>query len=224
MKIGLLLVDDHAMLRAGIRNVLEAEETFKVLKEEAQSSEQAMELVKKLEPQVVLMDLKMPSIGGLKAISNILARTPDTKILVLTRVVNTIYAARVLKAGGSGYILKSNPTDELVRAIKKVASGQTYLSREIAEKLAHDKVTGKGDSPFDKLSRQEMQMVFSVIRGEKTNVIAKRHHIATKTVNSYRYRVFGKLGFKNNVQLTLLAVQSGLIDADEDFNHFPDDH
>ncbi len=214
--ITILTADDHALFRTGIRHLLKTEKGFKVIEKEAESGEEAIKLVKQLKPQVVLMDLKMQGIGGLKAISMILSYAPDIKVLVLTSITQGGYPVRALKAGAMGYVLKSAPAEALIRAIKAIARGQRYLSPEISHQLAYNGATRQGNSPFDNLSRQEMQMVLNVIRGEKINAIAAQHHIQTRTVNSYRYNIFRKLGVKNDVQLTLLAVRHGLIDADAD--------
>lgn len=212
--IQVLIVDDHALVRSGISQLLAMEKNIEVVGE-ADSGEEAVKLASELLPTVILMDIKMPGIGGLEATVRIMRKHPDIKILVLTSVTSHIYTKRLFEAGAAGYVTKNAPPDQLVNAIKKVAIGQRYITPELASQMVSSNLDGKGDSPFDRLSKRELQVTLQIIRGEKSKAVASEHHIATKTVNSYRYRAFDKLGIKNNVQLALLAIQHGLLEADE---------
>ncbi len=213
--ISVLIVDDHAVARQGVRRILEGDNSFNIIGE-ADCGESAIKLAKENRPQVILMDLKMPDMDGLVTTQRILRYQPDTKILVLTSIDNDIYPPRLLKAGAVGYLTKHTEPSELVKAIKAVASGRRYIDANIANQMAYNSATQKAGSPFDRLSDREMQVVLRIIRGEKPKQVANSHHISSKTVNSYRYRVFEKLGIKNDVQLTLLAIQHGLLEVEEE--------
>ncbi len=212
--IDVLIVDDHAVVRHGIRKLLEEDKELRVIAE-ADSGETAVQLVKELVPEVVLMDIKMPGIGGFEASCRILRYNPDIKVLVLTSVTNDLYPTRFIKAGAAGYLTKNSEGKELIKAIKAVSSGQRYISWEISNQMACNSVTKNGKSSFDTLSRREMQVVFRIIKGRKAKEIASEHYLSSKTVNSYRYRIFEKLGIRNDVELTLMAIRHGLIDVDE---------
>lgn len=212
--IQVLIVDDHTLVRSGISQLLSSEKNIEVIGE-AESGEEAVKLASELMPTVILMDIKMPGIGGLEATIRIMRKHPDIRILVLTSVTSSIYTNRLFQAGALGYVTKNAPAEQLITAIKKVASGQRYITPELASQMVSNNLDGKGDSPFDRLSKRELQVTLQIIRGEKSKSVASEHHIATKTVNSYRYRAFDKLGIKNNVQLALLAIQHDLLEADE---------
>lgn len=212
--ITVLIVDDHAVVRAGISQLLARDMSIKVVGE-AESGEEAIKLVKAFEPDVVLMDIKMPDMDGFEATAQIMHDNADVRVLALTSVTSSVYTTRMLKAGACGYITKKAPADQLIIAIKKVALGQRYISPDLASQMVSNNLDGKGDSPFDRLSKRERQVVLQVIRGEKSKTVAEGYDIASKTVNSYRYRAFDKLGVKNNVQLALLALQHGVLKADE---------
>ena len=213
--INVLLVDDHDLVRGGIRKILNDTAGIKVVAE-ARSGEEAVQLSRKMHPQVVLMDVKMPGIGGFEATRKLLRNDPDVKILIVTTCNNDIYPARLLQLGAVGYITKGSTTDEMVQAIRAVHSGQRYISPDIASRLAFRHVTDKEQSPFESLSERELQVMLMITKGVKVQEIAEQLHLSPKTVNSYRYRIFEKLGIKNDVELTLLAIRHGLISESEE--------
>lgn len=212
--INVLLVDDHDLVRTGIRKILTEVSGIKVVAE-AKTGEEAVQLGRKHNPQVVLMDVKMPGIGGFEATRKLLRMDPDIKVLVLTTCDNDLYPARLLQIGASGYITKGSSMEEMVQAIRAVHAGQRYISPEIASRLAFRHVSEKEESPFDSLSERELQVMWMITKGTKVQDIADKLCLSPKTVNSYRYRIFEKLGVKNDVELTLLAIRHGLIESEE---------
>ena len=211
--INVLLVDDHDLVRAGIKKILDDVSGIKVVGE-VNSGEEAVKLARKLNPNVVLMDVKMPGIGGFEATRKLLRVDPDIKVLVLTICDNDLYPARLMQAGAAGYITKNASMDEMVRAIRAIHSGQRYISAEIANRLAFRHVTDQEASPLDLLSERELQVMMMITRGISVPKIADRLHLSTKTVNSYRYRIFAKLKIKNDVELTLLCIRYGVADSE----------
>jgi len=210
--ISILLVDDHKIVRSGIRHIIDATPGLRVVAE-ADSGEDAVDCVKEHQPDVVLMDLQMPGIGGLEATRTIVRQNPETKILVLTVCDDDIFSVRLLKSGALGYLTKGCESDELLKAIKQVAGGERYLSPELAQQLALKRFDGDEEvSPFEDLSGRELQVMLMITKGLKVPEIAEKLHLSTKTINTYRYRLFAKLNLKNDVELTHLAIQYELID------------
>ena len=212
--INVLLVDDHDLVRTGVRKILEETNGIKVVGE-ASNGEDAVKICRKLNPNVVLMDVRMPGIGGFEATRKLVRQDPDLKILVLTTCDNDIYPSRLLQLGASGYLTKGCSMDEMVQAIRAVHAGQRYISPEIANRLAFRHVTDKDQSPFESLSERELQVMLMITKGVKVQEIADKLHLSPKTVNSYRYRIFEKLGIKNDVELTLLGIRHGLIESED---------
>ena len=212
--INVLLVDDHDLVRAGIKRILSDVSGIKVIGE-ACSGEEAVKLGRKLKPQVVLMDIKMPGIGGFEATRKLIRIDPDIKVLVVTICNNDLYPARLLQVGASGYLTKGATMEEMIQAIRAVYSGQRYISPEIASRLAFRHVNDKEESPFEALSERELQVMLMITMGMKVQEIADKLCLSPKTVNSYRYRIFEKLKVKNDVELTLLAIRHGLVESEE---------
>lgn len=213
--IRVLVVDDQDLVRSGICRLLEDSGRVDIVGE-APSGEDAIRLAKEKEPDVILMDINMPGIGGLEATQKILQRQPDIQIVALTTYDGDPYTSRLLKMGASGYLTKGAHADEMIRAILKVNSGQKYISPEIAQKMALRPYQDDGGSPFEELSERELQIAIMIVKGQKVAVIGEALFLSSKTVNSYRYRIFEKLGIENDVQLTLLATRHGLIDPNEE--------
>lgn len=212
--IKVMLVDDHRLIRAGIAKLLEQANGIKVVAQ-ADSGEQAITLLRDNHSDVVLMDLKMPGIGGLETTRRLIRMKPDIKIMAVTGCLEGIFAARMLQAGAAGYITKDCSEDELIVAIRKVHVGQRYLSPEIAQKLALQHVTESESSAIEQLSERELQITLMIAHGKKVQEISTTLHLSTKTVNSYRYRIFAKLNIKSDVELTHCAIRAGLLDEYE---------
>ena len=207
--INLLIVDDHDLVRLGIKSLLDDIDGIEVIAE-ASSGEQALDLVKDLPIDVILMDVKMPGIGGIEATRRLLRYDPDIKIIAVTACLEDPFPTRLLDAGAVGYITKEASIDEMVLAIRKIHAGQRYISTEIAQALAFK--SDRDASPFDSLSEREMQIAIMLVNGDKLGKIAEQLNISSKTVSSYRSRVLQKLKCETDVDLVLMALRYGVIE------------
>lgn len=205
-------MDDHELVRIGIKRLLQDVTGIKVVGE-ASTGEEGIRIAKELLPEVVLMDVQMPGIGGLEATRKMIRHNPDLKILALTVCDDEPYPSRLLQAGAVGYITKGCDSDEMVRAIRTVHSGQRYISTEIAQQLALKRFTKAEESPLDILSERELQIMLMITSGQKVQEISDKLCLSPKTVNSYRYRIFEKLAINSDVELTLLAIRLGLVEG-----------
>lgn len=212
--ISVFLVDDHELVRTGIRRILEDVRGLRVVGE-AVSGEQAVQWCRDNQSDVILMDMNMPGIGGLEATKKILRFSPDTKIIVLTVQTETPFPLKVMQAGASGYLTKCSAPDEMIQAIRSVNAGQRYISPEIAQQIALSQViTSTTENPFKALSDREMQITMMITKGNKVQDIAESLSLSPKTVNSYRYRLFEKLNINGDVELTRMAIRYGILDAE----------
>ena len=211
--IKVLLVDDHDLVRLGIKKLLSDVNNIEIVGEAA-SGEEAITLTSKLLPDVILMDVKMPGMGGLEATKRISKTHPQVKILVVTVYGDEPYPTRVLQAGASGYMTKGVSVDEMIQAIRTVHTGRRYLSPEVAQQLALKHLTHEDESPFDSLSEREMQVLIMITSGQRVNEVADQLCLSPKTVNSYRYRLFEKLDIDSDVELTHMAIRHKLIDVE----------
>lgn len=219
--IRVLVVDDHELVRSGITRMLADNPDIDVIGE-ASSGEDAVDFVRKDSPDIVLMDIRMPGIGGLEATRRVLRIDDAVRVIVVTACADDPYPTRVMQAGASAYITKGADIREMVRAIRMAHSGQRYISPEIAQKMAL-KQLGGGDARdedgeltlFDRLSEREMQIALMVVDCQKVQDISDKLCLSPKTVNSYRYRIFEKLEISSDVELALMAVRLGLLDADK---------
>jgi two-component system, NarL family, invasion response regulator UvrY len=163
-------------------------------------------------PDLVIMDIKMPGIGGLAATQKMLRIDPDIKVLIISVWDDDLFPARMLHAGAAGYITKSSTQNEMILALKSICAGQRYISPKIASLLALRNIDDVNKSPFDSLSERELQVMLMVISGAAVQEISENLSLSPKTINSYRYRIFEKLNVKNDVELTLLAIKYGLLE------------
>lgn len=209
--IRVLVADDHHLVRTSLVHLLNAEPDIQVIGEAA-DGEQAIARSRKLKPDVVLMDIRMPGIGGLEATRKISRFASDIRILVLTAFLEETFAQRLLEAGAHGFISKGCQHDEMVEAIRKVFHGQRYVSPEIAQRLVLSRLDSR-DNPFDQLSQRELQVAMMIVNCQKVADIADRMFLSPKTVNTYRYRIFEKLGMSSDVELTHLGIRYGLVDG-----------
>jgi len=212
--ITVMLADDHELVRTGLARMLSDIEGINVVAE-VSSGEEAITAAKTHNPAVVLMDVKMPGIGGFEATRKLLRFDPDIKVLIVTICNNDFYPSRLLQVGASGYLTKGSTIEEMVKAIRTVHAGQRYISPEIAHRLAFKHVSDDEDSPFEALSERELQVMLMITMGVKVQEISDKLCLSPKTVNSYRYRIFEKLKVRNDVELTLLAVRRGLVESEE---------
>ncbi len=210
--IKVLLVDDHGLVRHGIKKLLEDEQGIKVVAE-AESGEEALKVARQIKPHVVLMDVNMPGIGGLEATRKLARTIPGLKVLAVTAMSEDPFPSRLLQAGAAGFLTKGADAQEMVDAIKSVYSGQRYISPSIAQNMALKSLNEQDESPFDVLSERELQVTIMICNKQKVSVIAEKLCLSSKTVNSYRYRIFEKLSINSDVELTHLALRYGILDT-----------
>lgn len=211
--IKVLVVDDHDLVRSGIARLLSDAKDLTVVGEAA-SGEEAVQMVRSLNPDVVLMDIRMPGIGGLEATRKVVRLDPDVKVIAVTACDDDPYANRLLQAGAAGYMTKGAEAEEMVRAIIKVKAGQRYISPEIAQRMALRPFQEGSSSPFEVLSDREMQITIMIVNCNKVQEISDKLCLSPKTVNTYRYRIFEKLDIDSDVELTHLAMKYGVVDME----------
>ncbi len=214
--IKVLLVDDHELVRTGVEALLNAVDDITV-EAVCSTGEEALELVEKHKPDIVMMDINMPGIGGVEACRRILQRIPGAKIIALSVCNDGLVPQRLLKMGALGFISKGSPVDEMVNAIRIVMSGKRYLCSEVANNLAFQALKDEEASPFAKLSQRESQVVHLILEGKSIQEMSDILIISDKTVNTYRYRLYDKLKVKNDVELTRLAVKFNLLETSNGF-------
>jgi two-component system invasion response regulator UvrY len=208
-----MVVDDHQLVRTGISRLLADVDGVEIVGQ-AGSGEEALEMIQLIQPQVVLMDVQMPGMGGLEATRRALRVDPQLKVIAVTVHGDEPFPSRLLNAGAVGYLTKTADVDEMIKAIRCVCDGKRYISSEIAQQLALKPFTNNGGSPFDILSGREMQITLMVIGGMRVQEISENLCLSPKTVNSYRYRIFDKLSVRNDVELTKMSIKHGVIDGE----------
>lgn len=211
--IRVMLVDDHDLIRYGLRRLLEDQVGITVI-EEANSGEQALEKIRKAKPDVVLMDINMPGIGGFEATSRICKSYPDSKVIVLTVHSEGPLPRRILEAGAMGYLTKGCPVEEMLEAIQKVHAGSRYIAAGIAQQLALSMLPGE-ECIIDVLSQRELQVLIMISRGMRTNTISDKLNLSPKTISTYRKRLHEKLHVSNDVEMMHLAIKHGLFEGEE---------
>ena len=210
-KTKVLLVDDHELVRAGFRRLLEDGDKFEVICESG-SGEQAVQDFNKHHPDVVVMDISMPGIGGVGAIERIIAREPRAKILVLSVHEDSVFTTRAMQAGALGFIPKRSAPEEMLKAVEMVAQGRTCIAPEIAQQIAMQKLTGS-DNPRAVLSQREFEVFRLLAEGQTVNEIADILSLSPKTVGTHHTNIKQKLNVSNSAELARLAIRSGLLDA-----------
>ncbi|MCF8065485.1 MAG: response regulator transcription factor [Desulfarculaceae bacterium] len=210
--IKVLLADDHGMVRAGLRSLIEETGDMEVIAEAA-DGRQAISLALKHPVDVAVVDISMPGTDGLEVINQLQAQRPELPILVLTMHEEEQYVVRSISSGAKGYITKRSAPEQLVSAIRQVHQGGMYLSQEASELLALRVARGeRGDSPLDSLSNREVQVLRALALGQTNREIAESFHISVKTVDTYRFRLLKKLNLRNNADLSRFAIQHGLVE------------
>lgn len=209
--INVLLVDDHELVRTGIEALLNSADDIRVVGV-ANSGEEAAQSVIRLNPDVVMMDVNMPGIGGVEASRRLLKSNPELKIIALSVKNDGPVPQQLLKLGVLGFISKSSPVDEMIQGIRRVVEGKRFVCSDVASKLAFQKLPGNQESPFAKLSHRESEVVTLILQGKTIQEMAQMLALSDKTVNTYRYRIYNKLQVKNDVELTRLAVKFEHID------------
>ena len=209
--IRVMLVDDHAVVRSGVRRLLEQDPNFEVVVE-AETGERAYQIFGEHLPDITVLDLSMPGMGGMETIKRIIARYPTAKILVLSMHENAAFASQALKAGAKGYLAKSGLAEELSNAIQWVMTGQTYLGTEISHKIALKMHESQGD-PMQVLSAREFEIFRMLVDSVELSTIATTLNISLKTVANYQTMIKQKLGVNSPVEMVRMAIRCGLIES-----------
>ena len=212
MSIKVLLVDDHAIIREGLRSLLEKEPHMEVVAD-TDDGRKARDLVRELSPDVVIMDITMPGLNGIEATRQITAESPGVKVIALSIHSKRRYVADMLSAGATGYILKECLFDELVQAIQAVVAGGQYLSPRITDVVVSDyvkRLSATTYSPFEVLTTREREVLQLVAEGKSTKQIALELHVSTKTIEANRRQIMEKLDIHSVAELTKYAVREGL--------------
>ena len=219
-KIRLLLVDDHGVVRSGLRMLLEAEPDMEIVGE-ATSGQEAIELVQLKKPHIVLMDVQMPGINGIEATREIKRLSPETAVLTLTMYENEQYFLEMLKAGASGYVPKRAAPDQLVDAIRTVSQGDVFLHPTMANLLVQNYLVAQdtpaeeeGDS-IEMLTPREQEVLVQIAEGLTNAEIAQKLHISVKTVDRHRENMMQKLNMHSRIDLVKFAIRKGLISLDD---------
>jgi two-component system, NarL family, invasion response regulator UvrY len=210
MEIRVFIVDDHALVRTGMRMILSAESDIEVVGD-AESGEEALPLIRKLKPDVVLCDLHLPGLSGLEVTERIVKGDQESRVIIVSVLQDGPMPRRLLEAGASGYVGKGGDAAELLRAIREVARGKRFLANGIAQNLALAGIDGSA-SPFDSLSPREMEIALMLVQGLRQDAIAKRLSLSAKTVNTHKARLFEKLDITDSIALARLASRYGIVD------------
>jgi two-component system, NarL family, invasion response regulator UvrY len=210
--IRVLLVDDHAVVRTGFRLLLQSIGGISVVAE-ADSGEAACQLYSELEPDVVVMDIAMPGMGGLEALRRMKARHPQVQVLTLSAHDDPMHARRCLQEGALGFLSKRSAPEALVQAVTVVASGRRYLDAALAQKLALADFDGVSKSPVERLSEREFEVFVRLAGGATVQRIAQDLNLSPSTVGTHLYNIKQKLGVQNQSELTLIAIRHKLIEA-----------
>ena len=208
--IHVMLVDDHELIRIALAKILGEARDIKVIAE-ASSGEEALEQARRLKPDVVMLDVQMPGMGGIEATQRLISLPCKPKVIVISVYSQEPYPRRLLEAGALGYLPKGVRAEEILAAIRSVVKGRPYLSAEIASALALASLAGGPKSPLDTLSKREMQVMLMLIQSYSPQAIAESLNISIKTVFTHRYRIYDKLGVDNDVALTHLALRHGVL-------------
>jgi len=208
-KLRILLVDDHAVVRGGLRLLLDQTGDMEVAGE-AETAEQAISLIRRSEFDVALVDVGLPGKGGLDLVRQIKVERPKLAVLMLSMYAEEIYAVRALKAGASGYLTKNSAPATLLAAVRKVAAGGKHVSPALLDQLAVEIGQGRRTDP-DALSNREIEVLRRIAAGESLNSIADALHLSPKTVTTYRARIVEKTGLHSNAELARYALEKGLL-------------
>ena len=210
--IRVLLVDDHAVVRTGFRLLLQSLAEISVVAE-AESGEAACQRFFELAPDVVVLDLAMPGMGGLEALRRIRARHPEARVLALSAHDDPMHARRALREGAMGFLSKRSAPEALVEAVTAVAAGRRYIDMSLAQKLALAEIEGTARPPIEQLSEREFDVFIRLARGATVQKIAEDLKLSASTVGTHLYNIKQKLQVGNQSELTLLAIRNGLIEA-----------
>jgi two-component system invasion response regulator UvrY len=208
--IRVMLADDHAVVRMGFRLLLEGSPDIKVVAE-AQSGEEALKRYFEVKPDVLVLDISMPGIGGLETLSRLLAKEADARVLMLSAHEDTMHPKRALKAGALGYLSKRSAAEELIQAIRQVYQRKTFIEPAIAHQMAVQQLSGNRN-PVEVLSDKEFKVFLALARGESVAEIAEVLHLSPRTVGTHLYNIKQKLGASNQADIAIIAIRNGLVE------------
>jgi len=208
--IKMLIADDHAIVREGLKQIL-ADVHDIVVADEASNGKEALNQALKKDYDMVVLDISMPDRSGLDILKELKSRKPNLKVLILSMHPEEQYAVRALRAGASGYLTKDSMPDELIAAIRRAALNHKYVSSSLAEKLAFELETGAEQPPHQTLSDREFEVMLMLSSGKRITEIADKLYLSVKTVGTYRFRVLRKMRMKNNAELTRYSLENGLL-------------
>jgi DNA-binding NarL/FixJ family response regulator len=209
--IKILIADDHPIVRKGLKQILSEESDMGVFGE-AQNSQELLELVRKQDWDIVILDITMPGRGGIDVLKELKHQYPKLPFLILSMHPEDQYAVRALKAGAGGYLTKESAQEELIKAIRKVVRGGKYISSTLAEKLAFDLETETEKPLHETLSDREHQVLLMIASGKTVSEIAEELSLSVKTIDTYRARILEKMKMKTNAELTYYAIKNELVD------------
>ena len=209
--IKIVIADDHEIVRAGLKQIIADEEDMEVAGE-SNSGEKLIELIKKNEYDVVLLDLKMSGMNGIEVMKHIKTIKPSIPVIVLSMHAEDQYAVRTIKAGASGYITKETAGDNLIAAVKKVVAGGKYISPTLAETLADSIAGGGSELPHEQLTDREFQVLCMIASGKTVSEIGAELFLSVKTISTYRQRILEKMSMKNNSELTHYVIKNNILD------------
>lgn len=208
--LNVLLVDDHSVVRMGFKMLIDSEKDMQVIAE-AETGEEGIKKFQEIKPDVIVMDITMPGIGGLEAIERIIAKDKNAKILVLSAHEDSVHPKRVLSAGAIGYLTKRSAAEELINAIRTVGGGKKYIESSVAQQLAITQLSGEND-PTEVLSDREFEVFISLAKGKSTNEIADTMCLSPRTVGTHLYNIKQKLNANNSAEIALIAIRCGLLE------------
>ena len=208
--LNVLLVDDHSVVRMGFKMLIDSEKDMQVIAE-AETGEEGIKKFQEIKPDVIVMDITMPGIGGLEAIERIIAKDKNAKILVLSAHEDSVHPKRVLSAGAIGYLTKRSAAEELINAIRTIGSGKKYIESSVAQQLAITQLSGEND-PTEVLSDREFEVFISLAKGKSTNEIADTMCLSPRTVGTHLYNIKQKLNANNSAEIALIAIRCGLLE------------
>lgn len=208
--IRVMLVDDHAVVRMGFKLLLQGADDIEVVAE-AESGEEAIKRYPEIKPDVVVMDISMPGIGGLEAVTRLLAKDPAAKVLILSAHEDSSHPKRLLKAGAVGYLSKRSAAEELIQAIHQVFNGKTFVDSKLAQAMAVQQLTGE-QNPVEVLSDREFEVFMLLAKGQSVAQIAEKLFLSPRTVGTHLYNIKQKLNAGNSAEITLIAMRNGLLD------------
>lgn len=210
--IKLMIVDDQEIVRAGLRLIVEAQGNIQVIGESS-TGESAVQMCREIKPDVIVLDISLPGLSGFECTRRLKRVLPNAGIIILAAHAKSPYPSRLLDAGASGYLTRDCAPEEFIEAVQVVADGGRFVGSEAAKQLALSILPGTAESPFDELSAREMEVMLKLTEGNRIPDIASLMCLSPKTVATYKYRIYDKLGTRSEVDLVRMAMRYGLLEA-----------